>query len=168
MFRCYSWGFKVLKLFVMSYIGSISCFMEFEGQTSMTFERCSFKWPCVSKHVSASFMCYFWMKFMWEGINYWISFFHCKRLGKHSKDQQRVLEEGSKLGDKNVRSSPQTKEASTARGPIDALLMSSMVRDLYRGKEGKSTTLFPRPRTSSTVRWSRDGLLVTFRLWNYF
>ena len=35
----------------------------------MTFEKFVLKRPCVSKHVSSSFMCSFWMKLIWKVLN---------------------------------------------------------------------------------------------------
>ena len=46
----YSWGFKVIKIFNIVYTGSVSSFVKFGGQTSMTFKRLALKWPCVSMY----------------------------------------------------------------------------------------------------------------------
>ena len=51
-------------------------------RTSMTFERCALKWPCVSRHVSSSFKYSFWMKVMWEVINSYNIMFGLETQGK--------------------------------------------------------------------------------------
>ena len=53
-------------------------------RTSMTFERYALKLPCVSRHVSSSFTCLFWMKFMWEVLNSYTIVFGWKLPGKLS------------------------------------------------------------------------------------
>ena len=108
------------------YIGSVSSFVKFKGQTSMTFERFTLKRPCVCKHVSSSFMLFVLDEIHVRGdiLTYehvWVGSVQVNI----PKDHPRVLVEGPFMVPKTVQDNPTNSWPLTASGSVDALLVGS-------------------------------------------
>ena len=95
----------------MMYIGSVSSFVEFGDQTSMTFERFALKRPRVSRHVSLSFTSSIWMILILEVLKSYTIMFG---LETSEKTSPRTIQGFLRKDQKLVSRLPKTDQTTEA------------------------------------------------------